>query len=88
MKCEQGKPSLVRLVPLLQVLWLFLFFRLFSAHIIYILFSRYTFSAPSEMVRFQFIVGGCKLVRGRYDDSLSKWYTNAGPNYFFPFLVA
>ena len=31
------------------------------------------------MVRFQFIVGGGKLVRGRYDDSLSKWYMNTLP---------
>ena len=32
---------------------------------------------PKEMIRFQFIVGGGKLVRSRYDDALSKWLTNA-----------
>ena len=30
-------------------------------------------TAPKEMVRFQFIVGGGKLVRGNYNDNLIKW---------------
>lgn len=34
-------------------------------------------TAPSEMIRFTFVVGGGKLVRARYPDDLSKWMTNA-----------
>lgn len=29
--------------------------------------------APSEMIRFTFVVGGGKLVRSKYDDDLPKW---------------
>lgn len=30
-------------------------------------------TAPTEMVKFTFVVGGGKLVRSRYDDDLPKW---------------
>jgi len=30
-------------------------------------------TAPTEMVKFQFVVGGGKLVRSRYSDDLPKW---------------
>lgn len=33
--------------------------------------------APTEMIKFTFIVGGGKLVRSRYPDELPKWVTNA-----------
>eukprot|EP01041_Mallomonas_annulata_P003179 gene3179-6274_t len=33
--------------------------------------------APTEMVRFTFVVGGGKLVRARYSDDLPKWMTTA-----------
>lgn len=33
--------------------------------------------APTEMIRFQFIVGGGKLVRSRYPEELPKWVTAA-----------
>lgn len=33
--------------------------------------------APTEMVKFTFIVGGGKLVRSRYDEELPKWVTNS-----------
>jgi len=33
--------------------------------------------APTEMVRFTFVVGGGKLVRARYSDDLPKWLTAA-----------
>jgi hypothetical protein len=33
--------------------------------------------APSEMVKFTFVVGGGKLVRAKYSDDLIKWFTNA-----------
>jgi hypothetical protein len=39
------------------------------------------FSSPlemcTEMVKFTFTIGGGKLVRSRYDDSLSKWIVSA-----------
>lgn len=31
--------------------------------------------APTEMVRFTFVVGGGKLVRSKYDEDLPKWIT-------------
>ena len=34
-------------------------------------------SAPSEMVRFTFVVGGGKLVRQKYNDDLPKWMATA-----------
>lgn len=33
--------------------------------------------APTEMVRFTFVVGGGKLVRSRYADDIPKWMTGA-----------
>lgn len=33
--------------------------------------------APTEMVRFTFVVGGGKLIRSRYADDLPKWMTTA-----------
>ena len=33
--------------------------------------------APTEMVKFTFVVGGGKLVRSRYSDDMTKWATNA-----------
>jgi polyhydroxyalkanoate synthesis regulator phasin len=33
--------------------------------------------APTEMVKFTFVVGGGKLVRSRYSDDMTKWVTNA-----------
>ena len=33
--------------------------------------------APTEMVRFTFVVGGGKLVRSKYDEDLPKWITAA-----------
>ncbi|RHY57607.1 hypothetical protein DYB37_010498 [Aphanomyces astaci] len=34
-------------------------------------------TAPTEMIRFTFIVGGGKLVRARYSEQLPKWMTAA-----------
>lgn len=34
-------------------------------------------AGPKEMIRFQFIVGGGKLVRSRYDDGMSRWLSSA-----------
>ena len=34
-------------------------------------------TAPTEMVKFTFIVGGGKLVRSRYSDDLTKWLVAA-----------
>ena len=34
-------------------------------------------SAPTEMIRFTFIVGGGKLVRQKYNDDLPKWMATA-----------
>ena len=39
-------------------------------------FSR-PLDAPSEMVKFTFVVGGGKLVRSRYPEDLPKWMTNS-----------
>ena len=33
--------------------------------------------APTEMVRFTFVVGGGKQVRSKYDEELPKWFTAA-----------
>jgi polyhydroxyalkanoate synthesis regulator phasin len=33
--------------------------------------------APTEMIKFTFIVGGGKLVRSRYPDELPKWVSNS-----------
>jgi len=32
---------------------------------------------PSKMIHFQFVIGGGKLVRSKYDDNLPKWTTAA-----------
>jgi hypothetical protein len=37
-------------------------------------------TAPKEMVRFTFIIGGGKLVRSRYHEDLGKWMVT-GMNY-------
>jgi hypothetical protein len=34
-------------------------------------------TAPTEMIRFTFVVGGGKLVRSRYNDDMTKWLTSA-----------
>ncbi|KAG9409966.1 hypothetical protein AC1031_017994 [Aphanomyces cochlioides] len=34
-------------------------------------------TAPTEMIRFTFVVGGGKLVRARYAEQLPKWMTSA-----------
>ncbi len=34
-------------------------------------------TAPNEMVKFTFIVGGGKLVRARYSDDLTRWMVSA-----------
>lgn len=42
-----------------------------------------TLEAPEEMVKFTFTIGGGKLVRSRYDDSMSKWVVSALKNIGF-----